>query len=98
MLLLGSLAQEGNQLTAAWDGPRLVVTWTAPGCVWLVGGPALDTLAACGESGRVALGGGGDAAYQPGQHAALEWRPYGDGAPVRVAVPAYRVWLPMVGR
>ena len=49
----------------------------------------------------VTSGAGGGAAYQPAQHAALEWRPYGDGAPVRVAVPArvYRLWLPVaVGR
>lgn len=86
-------------LTAAWDGPRLVVTWTGAGCVWLVGGPGLDVVAACGDGGSVALGGGGDAAYLPAQHAALEWRPYADGAPVRVAVPAYRLWLPVgVGR
>ena len=88
-------------LTAAWDGPRLVVTWTGAGCVWLVGGPGRDVVAACGDGGFVALGGGGDDNYQPSQHAAVEWRPWGDGAPVRVAVPArvYRLWLPVaVGR
>jgi len=85
------------RIAATWDGPHLVITWTPPGCVWLVGGPAPDVVAACGDGGRVALGGGGDAAYQPAQHAALEWRPWGDGAPVRVAVPArvWRVWLPV---
>ena len=89
-------------LTVAWDARgALVVTWMGAGCVWLVGGPGADVVVDCGPSGSVVLGGGGDAAYQPGQHAAVEWRPWGDGPPVRVAVPPrrYRLWLPVgVGR
>lgn len=43
----------------------------------------------------VTSGAGGGAAYRPERHAALEWRPWGDGAPVRVAVPPHRLWLPV---
>ena len=91
-------------LTAAWDAEQthLVVTWSAPGCVWLVGGPGADVVAegGCGASGAVRLGGGGDDNYRPERHTAVEWRPWGDGAPVRVAVPArvYLTYMPGVAR
>lgn len=89
-------------VNASWDADRLVVTWSGAGCVWLVGGPGLDVLApdGCGDGGAVRLG-PGDANYAPQLHQAVEWRPWGDGAPVRVAVPprVYRLWMPVgVGR